>query len=46
MLGIDELLASPGIGALLVYGDAVAAGAQWPAAFQSTFGGVIDRSFS
>jgi hypothetical protein len=38
MLGIDSLLASPGISALMTYGTAIGKGTAWPTAFQSAFG--------
>jgi hypothetical protein len=38
MLGVDQLVATPGIGALMTYGTAIGAGTSWPSAFQSAFG--------
>jgi hypothetical protein len=38
MLGIDKLVATPGIGALMTYGTAISRGTAWPTAFESTFG--------
>jgi len=38
MLGVDQLLASPGAGALMTYGTAISRGTAWPASFQSAFG--------
>ena len=38
MLGMDQLTAGPGLNAIKIYGDAVAGGTAWPAAFQSAFG--------
>ena len=38
MLGMDQLTAGAGLAAIRTYGDAVAAGTAWPAAFQSSFG--------
>jgi len=38
MMGMDQLLTTPGLTALNTYGDALAAGTPWQTAFQSAFG--------
>ena len=38
MLGMDQLTTNPGMGSLMTYGTAIAAGTSWPTAFQSAFG--------
>jgi hypothetical protein len=38
MIGMDQLVSSPGLAALRTYGDAIATGTPWPTAFQSAFG--------
>jgi hypothetical protein len=46
MLGIDQLLSTPGIGGLMTYGTAISSGTSWPTAFQSAFGTSTDAFYA